>query len=220
MKPMKTESEKIQKLLISSDRVTEARSMLGLKKNEYLVSVLQGQIIIGASGKKKTRTVKELNGQSATLFLMGTVIPHIQEKIVDYFDLPIKPLQHVLMKRHRFLPYDFEVNGGEKTIKITFIEKLNEPKLQHLFKQITEWNSGLFKEPCEYQQVEPIEFFDEKFALRKKYLELKKQHPKGIPPKVSSALVAKAKELLGKKRDYTSDDFRSTISGFKKTFLG
>ena len=217
---MHSESSKIQQLLRSSSRVAKARKMLGLKKDEYLVSFSSGEVIIGNNNNKKTRTVKKISGQSASKFLVGVVMPYIQKEIVEYFNLPINGLKCVLMGRPRFKGYSFEADGKTQTLKIKFAEKLNSAKLQYLLKQITEWNDALIKEPCPYERAKPIEYFDEKVLITREYNDLRKKYPTKIPKEILDKLVKKARKLLGIKTAYTADSLRKTISEFAKIFEG
>jgi hypothetical protein len=194
------------------------REMLGMEENEYVISIKQGQILVGNSKNNKTRTLKDIQGLSATMFLMGAVLPYAQREVVNYFKIPIKPLQHILMSKSRFKGYAFEVDGKEKTLKIGFEAKLNGSQLKELFGRIRHWNTTLNKGTSAYERVKPIEFFDEKLNLMLRYDDLQERYPTRIPEEELEPLKKEMERLLGAKATYANVDFYRMISEFRERF--
>ncbi|MCK9185907.1 hypothetical protein M0P48_00515 [Candidatus Gracilibacteria bacterium] len=216
---MKLTGATVLKILRSSQRVQKARDMIGLEDDEYVCRILQGGVEIGNRKKIKTRIIKKIQEQSASMSIHTKVIPYIEKEVIAYFGLPISALKVVLMERYPWKGYSFSVDYGERLVTIKLPRKLNTEELNLLFDKIRKINDSSTKEP-DFEKIKPIEFFDEKFLLKKKYEALRKKYPTEIPEDIRMELVQEARDIMGIKANYTADSFRKTMSEFNEKLEG
>lgn len=241
---MNKEKEKLRlyKIIKSSERVRSVREMMGLGKDEYLISSTYESNSttweIGNKNNSKVRLVKdEFKGDELSNLLIK-VQKYIEKEIIDYFNLGLEYYFVSGCIYGRFMPnnaFEFipfiKKETGKPEIHIIINEVLTSDTLQYLFQKIEDYNffikdffrikntKGLNCLDSSYERGKPIDFFDEKYELANQYDLLKIKYSR-IPEAELQNLVEKAQKLLGKKSStgYNAKSLRKDVDQFRSYF--
>ena len=228
---MKLDAELLRyyKILQYSNFVQEARKMMNLQEDEYILRFEKG----------KTRTTRTKSGLRKLTsapddiwYFYGEVQSYVQKNIIEFYDLhyPTSWVLNCIFYGYQFVPEPFNVHPprtnveGNLTVLVEVSQRLSADSKRELLKQVgeaVEEGKNLLptrKPNLDYSQLREYQNLDGKYAATKAYKKLltlpKKERKEADKAFLKNAAAAFKKNPL----TYTMSEFRVDKKDFLNTF--